>query len=83
MDRIDLYWVHVWDQLTPAEEVLRTLADAVARGEILYYGFSNAPSWYVAKIATPARAHAARPRRHQATKASAKSAIAGDTSRDG
>ena len=57
VDRIDLYWVHVWDQLTPAEEVLRTLADAVARGEILYYGFSNAPSWYVAKIATLARAH--------------------------
>ena len=57
VDRIDLYWVHVWDQLTPAEEVLRTLADAVARGYILYYGFSNAPSWYVAKIATLARAH--------------------------
>lgn len=57
VDRIDLYWVHVWDQLTPAQEVLRTLADAVARGEILYYGFSNAPSWYVAKIATLAAAH--------------------------
>lgn len=55
--RIDLYWVHVWDQLTPAEEVLRTLADATARGEILYYGFSNAPSWYVAKIATLAAVH--------------------------
>lgn len=57
VDRIDLYWVHVWDQLTPAEEVLRTLADATARGEILYYGFSNAPSWYVARIATLAAAH--------------------------
>lgn len=57
VDRIDLFWVHVWDQITPAEEVLRTLADAVARGEILYYGFSNAPSWYVAKIATLAAAH--------------------------
>ncbi|MAQ83966.1 MAG: aldo/keto reductase [Maritimibacter sp.] len=57
VDRIDLYWVHVWDQLTPAEEVLRTLADATARGEILHYGFSNAPSWYVAKIATLAAVH--------------------------
>lgn len=56
-DRIDLYWVHVWDQLTPAEEVLRTLSTAVAQGKILYYGFSNAPSWYVAKIATLAAAH--------------------------
>jgi aryl-alcohol dehydrogenase-like predicted oxidoreductase len=56
-DRIDLYWVHVWDQLTPAEEVLRTLSNAVVQGKILYYGFSNAPSWYVAKIATLAAAH--------------------------
>lgn len=55
-DRIDLYWVHVWDRTTPADEVLRTLADAVARGQILYYGFSNAPSWYVAKVATLAAA---------------------------
>ena len=57
LDRIDLFWVHVWDQLTPAEEVLRTLSDATRRGEILYYGFSNAPSWYVARIATLAAAH--------------------------
>jgi aryl-alcohol dehydrogenase-like predicted oxidoreductase len=55
-DRIDLYWVHVWDRTTPAEQVLRTVADAVARGEILYYGFSNTPSWYVAKVATLAAA---------------------------
>ena len=52
MDRIDLYWVHVWDRTTPAEEVLRTLSGAVARGEILYYGFSNTPAWYVARVAT-------------------------------
>ncbi|SMO51175.1 aldo/keto reductase [Paracoccus laeviglucosivorans] len=56
-DRIDLYWMHVWDRVTPADEVLRTLTDAVARGEILYYGFSNTPSWYVAKVATLAAAH--------------------------
>ncbi|MGU3399906.1 aldo/keto reductase [Brucellaceae bacterium D45D] len=55
-DRIDLYWVHVWDRITPAEEVLRTLADAVRRGDILYYGFSNTPAWYVAKVATLAAA---------------------------
>ena len=56
-DRIDLYWMHVWDRTTPAEEVLRTLTDAVARGDILYYGFSNTPAWYVAKLATLAAAH--------------------------
>ena len=56
-DFIDLYWTHVWDRTTPPEEVLRALTDAVRRGEILYYGFSNAPAWYAAQIATLARAH--------------------------
>ncbi|MCE2604200.1 aldo/keto reductase, partial [Pseudomonas aeruginosa] len=42
---------------TPPEEVLRALSDAVRRGDILYYGFSNAPAWYTAQIATLARAH--------------------------
>lgn len=54
---IDLYWTHVWDQTTPPEEVLRALTDAVRRGDILYYGFSNAPAWYAAQVATLAHAH--------------------------
>lgn len=56
-DYIDMYWMHVWDRTTPAEEVLGTLTDAVRAGKILHYGFSNTPSWYVAKIATLAAAH--------------------------
>ena len=56
-DHIDLYWMHVWDRTTPAEEVLQTLANAVRAGKILHYGFSNTPAWYVAKIATLAQAH--------------------------
>ncbi|POO55484.1 aldo/keto reductase [Agrobacterium rosae] len=56
-DYIDMYWMHVWDRTTPAEEVLQTLADAVRAGKILHYGFSNTPSWYVAKVATLAEAH--------------------------
>ncbi|WP_267358100.1 MULTISPECIES: aldo/keto reductase [unclassified Methylobacterium] len=56
-DWIDMYWTHVWDRTTPPEVVLRALTDAVARGDILYYGFSNAPAWYAAQIATLARAH--------------------------
>lgn len=54
---IDMYWTHVWDRTTPPEEVLRALTDAVRRGDILYYGFSNAPAWYSAQVATLARAH--------------------------
>lgn len=56
-DYIDMYWVHVWDQTTPVEEVLQTLAAAVRSGKILHYGFSNTPGWYVARIATLAQAH--------------------------
>lgn len=56
-DYIDMYWTHVWDRTTPAEEVLRALTDAVRRGDILYYGFSNAPAWYTAQVATLAQAH--------------------------
>jgi aryl-alcohol dehydrogenase-like predicted oxidoreductase len=56
-DYIDMYWIHVWDRTTPAEEVLQTLVDAVRAGKILHYGFSNTPAWYVAKIATLAQAH--------------------------
>ncbi|RYE74054.1 MAG: aldo/keto reductase, partial [Hyphomicrobiales bacterium] len=57
-DYIDLYWVHVWDSVTPAEELLETMAGLVRAGKIRYWGLSNAPAWYVAKIATLASAHA-------------------------
>ncbi len=56
-DYIDMYWMHVWDRTTPAEEVLQTLAYAIRAGKILHYGFSNTPAWYVAKVATLAEAH--------------------------
>ena len=56
-DYVDLFWVHVWDQVTPPEEVLQTLVDAVRAGKILHYGFSNAPGWWVTRIATLAHAH--------------------------
>ncbi|MET0290069.1 MAG: aldo/keto reductase [Pseudoxanthomonas sp.] len=56
-DYIDLYWMHVWDRVTPPEEVLQTLAEQVRAGRILHYGFSNTPAWYVARVATLAQAH--------------------------
>jgi aryl-alcohol dehydrogenase-like predicted oxidoreductase len=51
-DYIDLFWIHVWDSMTPAEELLETMAALVRSGKIRYWGMSNAPAWYVAKIAT-------------------------------
>jgi aryl-alcohol dehydrogenase-like predicted oxidoreductase len=51
-DYIDLYWVHVWDEITPAEEVMRGLDDLVRQGKILYAGISDAPAWWVAQANT-------------------------------
>jgi aryl-alcohol dehydrogenase-like predicted oxidoreductase len=48
-DYIDLYWVHVWDGLTPVEETLRALDDAVRAGKVLHIGFSDHPAWWVAR----------------------------------
>ena len=57
-DCVDLFWLHAWDMVTPAEETLQTLTSLVRAGKIRYYGLSNAPAWYVAKLATLAAAHA-------------------------
>jgi aryl-alcohol dehydrogenase-like predicted oxidoreductase len=51
-DYIDLYWMHVWDQLTPLDEVMRAFDDLVAQGKVLYIGVSNAPAWVVARMNT-------------------------------
>src|ERR1041385_2309725 len=51
-DYIDLYWVHIWDQLTPVEEVMRGLDDLVSAGKVLYVGISDAPAWWIAQANT-------------------------------
>jgi aryl-alcohol dehydrogenase-like predicted oxidoreductase len=52
MDYVDLYYVHVWDVVTPVEEMTSTLNDLVREGKIRYYGFSDTPAWYVARAQT-------------------------------
>ena len=49
MDYVDLYWMHVWDTVTPVEEVIDTLNTLVHEGKIRYYGFSDVPAWYAAR----------------------------------
>src|SRR5947209_4022097 len=51
-DYIDLYWVHIWDAITPVEEVMRGLDDLVRQGKVLYVGISDAPAWWVAQANT-------------------------------
>lgn len=56
-DYVDLYWLHVWDGVTPAEEVLETMTSLVRAGKIRHWGLSNTPAWFVARLATQAGAH--------------------------
>jgi aryl-alcohol dehydrogenase (NADP+) len=57
VEHVDLYQMHAWDAVTPIEETLRFLDDAVGAGKISYYGFSNYLGWQVTKAAMTARAH--------------------------
>ena len=56
IEQIDLYQMHGWDALTPLEETLRFLDDAVSAGKIGYYGFSNFLGWHVTKAVHLAKA---------------------------
>jgi aryl-alcohol dehydrogenase-like predicted oxidoreductase len=56
-DYIDLYWLHIWDKITPAEEVMRGFDDLQRQGKILYAGVSDAPAWWIARANTIAEMH--------------------------
>jgi aryl-alcohol dehydrogenase-like predicted oxidoreductase len=51
-DYIDLLYLHVWDFVTPVEEILRGMDDLVRQGKILYVAISNAPAWQVSRMQT-------------------------------
>jgi aryl-alcohol dehydrogenase-like predicted oxidoreductase len=54
-DYIDLYMLHTWDRLTPAEEVMRTMDDLVRSGKVRHIGLSDTPAWYAARSQTLAQ----------------------------
>jgi aryl-alcohol dehydrogenase-like predicted oxidoreductase len=53
-DYIDLLFLHVWDDTTPADEILRGFDDLVRQGKVLYIGISDTPAWQVARLQTMA-----------------------------
>jgi aryl-alcohol dehydrogenase-like predicted oxidoreductase len=53
-DRIDLYFAHMDDFVTPMEEIVRGLDDLVRAGKIVYGGLSNFPAWRVASAVNTA-----------------------------
>src|SRR5262249_9096349 len=48
-DRIDVYFIHRFDEATPIEASIRALSDLVHQGKILYPAVSNWAAWKIAK----------------------------------
>ena len=48
-DFIDLLYLHIWDDLTPIDEVLRAMDDLIKQGKVNYAAISDTPAWVVAK----------------------------------
>jgi len=51
-DYIDILYLHMWDYMTPVEEVMRTFDDLVRSGKVRYVAFSDTPAWVVAEANT-------------------------------
>jgi len=48
-DRIDIYYIHRFDDRTPLEETLRAFDDLVRQGKVVYTAASNFAAWQVVK----------------------------------
>ena len=48
-DFIDVLYLHIWDDLTPIDEVLRGIDDLIRQGKVNYAAISDTPAWVVSK----------------------------------
>jgi aryl-alcohol dehydrogenase-like predicted oxidoreductase len=48
-DFIDVLYLHIWDDTTPIDEVLRGMDDLIRQGKVNYAAISDTPAWLVAK----------------------------------
>lgn len=48
-DFLDVLYLHIWDDITPIDEVLRGLDDLIRQGKVNYAAISDTPAWVVAK----------------------------------
>jgi aryl-alcohol dehydrogenase-like predicted oxidoreductase len=48
-DFIDVLYLHIWDDITPIDEVLRAMDDLIKQGKVTYAAISDTPAWVVAK----------------------------------
>src|ERR1700755_18560 len=48
-DFIDVLYLHIWDDLTPIDEILRGMDDLIRQGKVNYAAISDTPAWIVSK----------------------------------
>ena len=48
-DFIDVLYLHIWDDLTPIDEILRGIDDLIRQGKVNYAAISDTPAWIVSK----------------------------------
>lgn len=51
-DRLDVFWIHGWDGVTPIEETLDVMTTLVRTGKVRYWGVSNYSGWQLARTVT-------------------------------
>lgn len=53
-DFIDVLYLHIWDDLTPVDEILRAMDDLMRQGKVNYVAISDTPAWIVSQAQTMA-----------------------------
>ncbi|MEH6552299.1 MAG: aldo/keto reductase [Pseudomonadales bacterium] len=53
-DYLDIFYVHVWEDRTPIDEVMRGLDDLIRSGKVQYIAISDTPAWRAAQGQTMA-----------------------------
>jgi aryl-alcohol dehydrogenase-like predicted oxidoreductase len=51
-DHVDVLWLHMWDDTTPVEEIMRAFDGLVRSGKVLHVAFSDTPAWVVSRAVT-------------------------------
>ncbi|MDA0262413.1 MAG: aldo/keto reductase, partial [Proteobacteria bacterium] len=49
-DFIDIYYIHLDDQITPLAETIRAMGDVIRQGKVRYFGISNFRGWRIAEV---------------------------------
>src|SRR6201996_4673906 len=48
-DFIDILYLHIWDDITPIDEVMRAMDDLIRQGKVNYAAISDTPAWVVSR----------------------------------